>query len=297
MSRALPLAGGSPAGRRMRAALDERFKRRSLQVIGPLPRCHAARHFWSERAWSEYAAIPAMSQASLALVREGGPLDEIAAIQVIAADEARHTEASRDLAEAFGGYVDDLEDVVGYHPDMLAEPCEAALSYWILGNGCISETVSLELMRARMAYTRHPVVKRTLAIILKDEATHARTSWVMAERVFPTQSESERSELADHAEELFRALARTFITRDLPRGLRRRARRIRQETADLGFGAAPPDAEDEVYRRTIEQIIRPRLAALGLPFRDAGRSAKPRPNPRRSSSARSPLQAVYPTGP
>jgi hypothetical protein len=38
---------------------------------GAVPKHDAARRFWSERTWSEFAAVPAVSQVVLAMVREG----------------------------------------------------------------------------------------------------------------------------------------------------------------------------------------------------------------------------------
>ena len=67
MRRSVPLPVGSEPSRRVREALTERAR---ADVPRPgsatLPQCDEARRFWSERAWSEYAAVPAMSQAMLA---------------------------------------------------------------------------------------------------------------------------------------------------------------------------------------------------------------------------------------
>ena len=77
---------------------------------GALPKNDAARRFWSERTWSEFAAVPAVSQVVLALVREGAPLDTLGAYTSIADDEVRHALLSRELAQKLGGYVDEIPE-------------------------------------------------------------------------------------------------------------------------------------------------------------------------------------------
>ena len=73
--------------KKLRAARAPRVRSALFELpAGSVPQKDAARRFWSERTWSEFAAVPAVSQVVLALVREGAPLDTLGAYTAIADD-------------------------------------------------------------------------------------------------------------------------------------------------------------------------------------------------------------------
>ncbi len=80
------LERGDATSKKLREALAGRSRSGTPCRFEALPPHDEARRFWSERAWSEYAAVPAMSQTVLALVREGGSMDELASLTLICAD-------------------------------------------------------------------------------------------------------------------------------------------------------------------------------------------------------------------
>lgn len=256
------LEKGTEASQKLRSVLLRRAADKAAPSTTPLPKSDAARRFWSERAWSELTAVPAMSQTLLSAMRAGTTLSELGALAIIGADEVRHTELSQTLADDLGGYVADLPEWNQFNPSALAEASSAPVAFWIVGNACISETISLELMRARMHYTTHPAVKSVLADVLRDEATHSRLGWLMAERVLPTLKRPQKRELARFAAEYFEVLNRSFVTRGLPPSQRRAARRIREKS--VGLGAAPPEVAESVFDETIRKTIIPRLQTLGV---------------------------------
>lgn len=221
----------------------------------------SARRFWSMRTWSEFAAVPAVSQVVLALVREGAPLETLAAYTAIADDEVRHALLSRDLAERLGGYVDEIPEGLGYAPQSLANPSEVPVHVWALANGCFSETVSLELIRARHAATKHPVVRAVLNETLKDEAMHVRVAWELAAELLPTLETQQKRDLIGYGGELSQMLRCTFGTQDLPPDVRRRERKLRNETAKAGLGSLEAGDENALIDRVIESIDE-RLAPL-----------------------------------
>jgi hypothetical protein len=267
MNRRLALPNGSESVSRLKAALEERPSTRVVRgeaIVGEVPRSDDARRFWSERAWSEFAAVPAMAQMTLALSREGASIEALDAIAIINRDEVRHTAVSRDLAERMGGYVDEIPEESAYQPQLLGEPYWVPFAAWVVSVGCISETVSHELMRARFGYTKHPVVRSALGGILKDEAMHSRLAWIMAEELIPALSEEQRRNLAEYGAAELEVLRSTFVTQMLPPLERARARKLRARVYDEGLGAAPPDVEDGVYDRVKSELIVPRLERLGV---------------------------------
>ncbi|HEY1087052.1 MAG TPA: hypothetical protein VGE37_05130 [Archangium sp.] len=241
--------------KKLRAARASRG-RSALHALpaGSLPKNDAARRFWSERTWSEFAAVPAVSQVVLALVREGAPLETLGAYTAIADDEVRHALLSKALADAFGGYVDEVPEGLGYAPRGLAAPSDVPVHVWALANGCFSETVSLALIRGRHAVTEQPVVRAVLSETRKDEAVHVRVAWALADELLPALPRAEKKELRAYAQELGEMLRRTFGTKGLPPTLRRRERKLRDGTAEAGLGALGADAEDAIVERALGEI-------------------------------------------
>ena len=225
---------------------------------GAVPKCDAARRFWSERTWSEFAAVPAV----LALVREGAPLDTLGAYTAIADDEVRHALLSRELAQRLGGYVDEIPEGLAYAPRGLATPSDVPAHVWAMANGCFSETVSLALIRARHAATKHPVERAVLAETLKDEAVHVRVAWELAEGLLPTLDSGTRTDLRGYGADLAEMLRRTFGTQGLSPALSRTEKRLRDRTAEAGLGALDADSENKVVDEALADIderLRPLL--------------------------------------
>lgn len=231
-----------------------------------MPRDDSARRFWSERTWSEFAAVPAISQVVLALVRVGAPLETLGAYTAIADDEVRHATLSRDLAERLGGYVDEIPVGLSYAPRELASASSIPVHVWALANGCFSETVSLALIQQRHAQTKHPVVRAVLAETLKDEAVHVRVAWELAANLLPRLPKQERVTLGEYGNDLANMLRMTFGTAGLPQPLRASERRLRDRTAAKGLGSLTAEDEDAVVERTLEEIEQ-RLSALKLRLR------------------------------
>jgi hypothetical protein len=258
------LKAGDGAWKRLRQAQATRARTvRASLPEGALPHSDAARRFWSRRTWSELAAVPAVSQVVLALVREGASLDTIASYSAIVQDEARHAELSRALAERLGGYDDEVPDGLDYEPARLAQPSDVPFAVWALANGCFSETVSLELIRARHAATRQPIIRTVLAETLKDEAIHVRAAWLAAGEVLPNLSRADRRELASYGETLAEMLRRTFGTRGLSPKLRRQEARLRDDAAAADLGAIPAAQENAIVDETLEAIAQ-RLRDMGV---------------------------------
>jgi len=256
-----------PAWRALRRAQATRARAaRETLPEGKLPTSDAARRFWSRRTWSELAAVPAVSQVVLALVREGAGLEPLGAYAAIAADEVRHAALSRALAERLGGYDEDVPEGLDFAPRSLAAPSDVPVAVWALANGCFSETVSLALIRARHAATRQPVVRAALAETLKDEALHVRVAWHFAGEVLPNLSKTARVDLGGYGAELAEMIRRTFGTLGLPKATERRERALRDDTAAAGLGALPAAQENALVTAALEDVAG-RLRRLGVRVR------------------------------
>lgn len=280
-------AFGSPrAWAKLRAAQQARGQRALLALgQGRLPRDRDAARFWSRRTWSEFAAVPALSQVVLALVREGAPFEVQGAFSIIAADESRHAALSRALAERLGGYDEEPPAGSGFDPRSLADPSEVPVRVWALANGCFSETVSLALIRARTRATPPGVVRAVLEETLRDEALHVAAGWQLAGALLPRLPQGDRAALYDYGRAMARAIERTFGTAGLPAGPRRAERTLRARTHRLGLGSIDPDAEDAVVAAALGEVFA-QLARLGVrPAKAGARRRRAAPAPRRPSSA------------
>jgi hypothetical protein len=260
-----PLPRGPEPVVKARALLGQRVLA-TRPPLTDLAHSSDAARFWSERAWSELGAVPAMSQTALALLRNHGDVDSLGALMQIGADEVRHTEMARDVADALGGYVETIPAGAAWQPVRLGDPSDMPLEFWLVANGCISETISLALMKARLPYATHAGVRAVLDVTVKDEAVHAKIGWSLAERFLPGASRAMKRQLADYAGAMFDVIGVTFATAGLRGKARVQARRMREVTSSLGLGACPPDEADAVCKDTITDVIVPRLRALGLPL-------------------------------
>lgn len=264
-------AFGSPrAWAKLRAAQQQRAPRALLALAhGRLPRDRDAARFWSRRTWSEFAAVPALSQVVLALVREGAPFEVQGAFLAIAADESRHAALSRALAERLGGYEPTPPAGSGFDPRSLADPSLVPARVWALANGCFSETVSLALIRARARATPRGVVRAVLEETLRDEALHVAAGWELAGALLPRLPQADRAALFDYGLAMAQALRRTFGTAGLPPRLRRSERALRARTHHLGLGSIAPDEEDALVERALGGVFA-RLDRLGVRAKRAG---------------------------
>lgn len=262
-----PAGAGRRAGstwKKLRGARSARVESALFQLpAGPVPKNDAARRFWSRRTWSEFAAVPAVSQVVLSLVRAGAPLEVLGAYTAIADDEVRHAMLSRDLAERLGGYVDQVPEGLDYAPTGLAQPTDVPVHVWALATGCFNETVSLALIRARLAVTKQPLVRQVLAETMRDEAVHVRVAWEMAETLLPTLDLRERRELWFYGQDLGEMLRRTFGTAGLDGALKRRERTLRDQTHEAGLGSLEADAEDRVVTLALNDVFTRLMPLLG----------------------------------
>jgi hypothetical protein len=220
--------------------------------------------FWSQRAWSEYAALPVLSQVLLRDVVEGAPLTESAAAAGILQDEALHTRLSRDVAEAFGGYEAKVPSHFGYDPAAMAEVQGLGLAEWLVAGGAVGETLSRALISARVRYTAPAQLKAVIRRTLKDENVHVAFTWAALERVVKPLSKQRKKHLVEVAAPTVHAAFRSLCTDGLTGAALRTERRLRQRLSEAGLGCCPPDEETAVVNATLERVIVPGLRRVGL---------------------------------
>jgi hypothetical protein len=132
---------------------------------------------WTLSAQMEHASVPAFSQLSLHLAALGAPSELVERKHVAALDEIRHARRCFAIASAYAGTaisagpITELQQVAAGTIDPIR------LAIGTLVDGCVAEGVAAEVAGAASETATDPVVKAALAMIARDEATHAELGW------------------------------------------------------------------------------------------------------------------------
>jgi hypothetical protein len=268
-TKAIALGAPVPAIEKIAAQLGKRLDAEfPLPSYASLPRQtrEAARRFWSERAWSEYAALPAVCQISLRLAAESASLGELASAAAILQDEALHTALSVKVAEAMGGYLAEIPAELSFDALPLTGPIELPSAVWLAVACCVGETVSRALIQARLPHTREPALKALVARTLRDENLHVAFGWAAARVAIAPLERASRRALAEHCRGAIAAVYRGPATASLPGRFGRSERKLRARVAAAGLGCCPPEEEDAAVEACLRKFIAPNLRKLGVPL-------------------------------
>lgn len=212
----------------------------------------AARQFWSENAFAEYASSIAMADVVGALGR--AQIEPVLWRRACAfpADELAHAELCAGVAQRCGGGID-----VPFDPCALEQPAYRELlpleraTLLVVRVFCLGEAVSLRLLAGHLRATRQPLARAVLQRIVRDEARHARFGWDYLDWVAPLLGPGERAQLAARVTSELAALAPLT---DAPR----------PAAPASGLGWMPSDRWRVVVRDAIAtRLLRP-LAARGI---------------------------------
>ena len=136
---------------------------------------------WASSARSEHASVPAFSRLSLSLVSLGAPAHLVQAALRAALEEIEHARLSFALAEAYA--------LTPMGPGPLVEltsapavtvTSRADLARESLVDGCLLEGAAAAYAQVALARASDPAVRAALAIIARDEASHAELAWEIA---------------------------------------------------------------------------------------------------------------------
>jgi hypothetical protein len=130
---------------------------------------------WLDDGLQEHASIAAFARFSMMLLGVGAPPDLVVQSQRASLEEIAHARACFALARRYGA------DDAGPGPlavhDALAPFTLADLAALTAEEGCVGETLGVALATEQLARATDPVVRRTLARIVEDEARHAELAW------------------------------------------------------------------------------------------------------------------------
>ena len=219
----------------------------------------AAAAFWSRRAWSEYAAVPAFLRSAQTAQKLGFSLQDQALILAVLSDEVRHAEVSMAVAEALGGYDPDVPSWFPY--DDAPEPIETADDYAvsIVAEGMVSEVISHALLEARLRATSKEPLRSIVRAIALDEALHVQVARYLADLVVWDVEFATLGRIGVEVAAMIKAAALAFG------GLGRADEEsIRALTASAGLGACSIDAAKASLVESVRNDVLPTMTKLGV---------------------------------
>jgi hypothetical protein len=136
---------------------------------------------WLISARMEHASVAAFSQLSLHLAAIGAPSELVERTHVAALDEIRHARRCYAIASAFAGKTLTAGPIAELAcPDTTPiDPIRLAIG--TLVDGCVAEGVAADVARTASKVATDPVVRDALAMIARDEETHAELAWSVLE--------------------------------------------------------------------------------------------------------------------
>ncbi len=165
---------------------------------------HAARLYWSRRAWSEYGAISESPALQVRFGVEKRPADMQLFFTIRSQEEARHAEACHRMAEKLGGYIDKPEQQLFEGSVSTHGVRKAALSADVPLEGiiaalvCTAEEIAFDVFRHLDDVTRDPVAKQIVRYIMRDESRHCAFGWYFLEAICDTLN-AEQKEMIEAA--------------------------------------------------------------------------------------------------
>jgi hypothetical protein len=239
------------------------------------PTQEAARRTWSRRAWGVY---PGLSESTALLIRlclESGALgmDAKLFLSFRPAEEAKHLEVCRLLADRLGGYEPDpgvsgLARATNHPFAQAALDGDLPVEAYVAALGALDDQLDLNLCLSHLQQAKDEVVRTALRLIATDRARHVAFAWAFLDSRVPALDARGRAVVVETVRDLLAEviLAGYRNTWLLPPPSREPWLAAEAETARHGLGASTPAQERSVLRATVAQV-RERFAtwALDLP--------------------------------
>jgi hypothetical protein len=221
----------------------------------------SARATWRGRMVNEFASSRVFEGLAGQASATGIDAARVAQLHAFAEEERTHGALCGAVVQALGGEAvapDREEGPFPLHPD--AEPQEGFLRN-VLSICCLSETVAVSLIGAERLQMPRSDLRDLLTRIWADEVGHARFGWLLLAERLPATTASGRDRLADYLAVAFAHLEQYELAH-LPL-------EARPPTEGAALGLCSGADARTLFRATVEEVIVPRLEALGLAASEA----------------------------
>ncbi|GAA4355352.1 hypothetical protein GCM10023165_47390 [Variovorax defluvii] len=164
---------------------------------------HAARMYWSRRAWGEYGAISESPALQIRFCQENCAPDMRLFFTIRTQEESRHAEVCFRMAERLGGYIQqpDLTEFQGsvatHGVRKMALDPQVPLEGVIAALVCAAEEIAFDVFRHLIEITPHPVARQVLKSIMRDEVRHCAFGWAFMDSRIPHLSKAQVSAVQD----------------------------------------------------------------------------------------------------
>jgi hypothetical protein len=215
----------------------------------------AAIETWRGRMVNEYGSSRVFTALAQQMERAGFfTPKQIAECAKFAGEERKHGVLCGAVVESLGGVAAfELEDAPPLPEHEDTTPIVAVLRN-AMSVGCMSETVAVSLIGAERIEMPEGEIRALLTLIWADEIGHARFGWHLLARTLRDLSAREREDLWRYVPVALAHLDRHELAHlpdcDAPKG-------------GEAWGLCSGRSARQLYRATVNQIIVPRLRAMG----------------------------------
>jgi hypothetical protein len=225
----------------------------------------AARATWLGRMVNEYASSRVFDGLAAQLQAAGFDAARVAQCRAFADEERRHGILCGAVVQALGGSAlaeDRPHEPFPLHADV--QPVEGVLRN-VLSVSCLSETVAVSLIGAERLAMPSGELRNLLTRIWADEIGHARFGWLLVREHLLAMAAVQRRRLTRYMVVAFEHLERHELTH-LPLD-------SRPPPEGAALGLCNGVSARRLFYATVEEVIVPRLEALGLAAADAWEKA------------------------
>ncbi len=214
---------------------------------------------WRARADAERCSVAIFATWAVDLVGAGAEAPFLALVTRAALDEVRHAELFDRLAEAYGAPAAPPSRDLPTMPDDERVPLRWQASREALELSVIGEGFSVALLYDLREHARDPAVRAALAVVLGDEAAHARVGWQWLARV---RADADAPDLFAWLQALLPTAFARF--EDAVFGADDGAPDDAADEALRAHGACPRARMRALYEALYDTLWRDGLGALGL---------------------------------
>ncbi|MEC7765023.1 MAG: hypothetical protein VX874_24170 [Pseudomonadota bacterium] len=233
---------------------------------------HAARLYWSRRAWSEYGAISESPSLQVRFGVEKRPADMQMFFTIRSQEEARHAEVCHTMAEKLGGYIEKPEQqlfegsVATHGVRKAALNADVPLEGIIAALVCTAEEIAFDVFKHLDDVTTDPVAKQIVRYIMRDESRHCAFGWYFLEAICENLT-AEQKEMIEAAVVAMmenvelNGYHSAWLAPENPGSLAEmEADRI---TYEAGLGSTVEEQEKPIFIETVKRI-RAQMGKLGI---------------------------------
>lgn len=224
---------------------------------------HAARLYWSRRAWGEYGAISESPALQIRFCQQKHEPDLRFFFTIRSQEEARHAEVCYLMAEKLGGYIEEpvkneYQGSVSTHGvRRMALDLDIPLEATIASLVCAAEEVAFDAFGHLIKVTKNPVARKVLQLIMRDEVRHCAFGWAYIEARLPSLSSEQLAGMKQAVETMIEKVEmngyhNAWLAPETP------ASRVEVEadrlTYEAGLGATVEEAEKPVFIKSVKRI-------------------------------------------